>query len=215
MSARSAAAGESIPAMTAAAADRFGDQLAVVDGDTQLTYAELLEQARTLRRRARGRRASSPATGWPSGRFNSAEWIVAVLGLFEAGAVLVPVNTRFKGVEAADILRRSRARVLVTVTDFLGHRLRGHARATPASTCPTSTRSSSPAGRRRRGPRRWDDFLGRADAEARGRGRPARRGGRARRPVRHPLHLGHDRRRPRASCRPTAARCAWPPTGWP
>ena len=52
--------------------------------------------------------------------FNSAEWIVAALGLFQAGAVLVPVNTRFKGAEAADILRRSRARVLVTVTDFLG-----------------------------------------------------------------------------------------------
>ena len=52
--------------------------------------------------------------------FNSAEWIVAVLGIFQAGAVLVPVNTRFKGVEAADILARSRARALVTVTDFLG-----------------------------------------------------------------------------------------------
>src|SRR4029453_18382009 len=51
---------------------------------------------------------------------NSAEWIVAVLGLWQAGAVLVPVNTRFKGVEAADILSRSRARALVTVTDFLG-----------------------------------------------------------------------------------------------
>jgi acyl-CoA synthetase (AMP-forming)/AMP-acid ligase II len=33
--------------------------------------------------------------------------------------VLVPVNTRFKGVEAADILSRSRAKVLVTVSDFL------------------------------------------------------------------------------------------------
>jgi len=33
--------------------------------------------------------------------------------------VLVPVNTRFKGGEAADILARSRARALVTVTDFL------------------------------------------------------------------------------------------------
>jgi acyl-CoA synthetase (AMP-forming)/AMP-acid ligase II len=52
--------------------------------------------------------------------FNSAEWIVSVLGLFEAGAVLVPVNTRFKGVEAADILSRSGAKVLVTVSDFLG-----------------------------------------------------------------------------------------------
>ena len=45
---------ESIPAMTAAAADRFGEQLAVVDGDTHLSYAELLEQARTFGGRARG-----------------------------------------------------------------------------------------------------------------------------------------------------------------
>ena len=32
----------------------------------------------------------------------------------------MPVNTRFKGAEAVDILARSQARVLVTVTDFLG-----------------------------------------------------------------------------------------------
>ena len=50
---------------------------------------------------------------------NHAEWIVAVLGLLQAGAVLVPVNTRFKGAETADILTRSHAKVLVTVTDFL------------------------------------------------------------------------------------------------
>lgn len=46
--------------------------------------------------------------------------IPAVLGLSSAGGTLVPVNTRFKGPEAADILRRSGARALVTVTDFLG-----------------------------------------------------------------------------------------------
>ena len=39
--------------------------------------------------------------------FNNLEWIVAVFGIWEAGATLVPVNTRFKGGEAADILRRS------------------------------------------------------------------------------------------------------------
>jgi acyl-CoA synthetase (AMP-forming)/AMP-acid ligase II len=33
--------------------------------------------------------------------------------------VLVPINTRWKGAEAADVLRRSRARLLVTVTGFL------------------------------------------------------------------------------------------------
>ncbi len=52
--------------------------------------------------------------------FNCAEWVVAALGLAQAGAVLVPVNTRFKGSEGADILRRGRVRALVTVTDFLG-----------------------------------------------------------------------------------------------
>lgn len=49
-------------------------------------------------------RGSRRATGSRSGPGNRAEWIVAVLGLLNAGAVLVPVNTRFKGAEAADIL---------------------------------------------------------------------------------------------------------------
>jgi non-ribosomal peptide synthetase component E (peptide arylation enzyme) len=39
---------ESIPAMVAATADRFGDRLAVADGDIRLTYAELLDEARTF-----------------------------------------------------------------------------------------------------------------------------------------------------------------------
>jgi HIP---CoA ligase len=110
---------DTIPGLTAAAADRFGDQLAVVDGSTELTYAELFERARSF---GAALVTSGVAPGdrvaiWAP---NSAEWIVAVLGLFQAGAVLVPVNTRFKGGEAAEILSRSGTKVLVTVTDFLG-----------------------------------------------------------------------------------------------
>ena len=41
---------------------------------------------------------------------NSAEWIVAAFGLVTAGGVLVPVNTRFKADEAADVIRRSGAK---------------------------------------------------------------------------------------------------------
>jgi acyl-CoA synthetase (AMP-forming)/AMP-acid ligase II len=51
---------------------------------------------------------------------NICEWAVTSLGGYLAASVLVPINTRFKGAEAADILARSHARALVTVHDFLG-----------------------------------------------------------------------------------------------
>jgi HIP---CoA ligase len=105
--------------MTAAAADRFGGRIAIEDGPTALTYGELFEQARSFG-------AALVEVGIEPGDrvaiwvFNSVEWVIALLGLSMAGAVLVPINTRFKGAEAADILARSGARALVTVTDFLG-----------------------------------------------------------------------------------------------
>jgi acyl-CoA synthetase (AMP-forming)/AMP-acid ligase II len=51
---------------------------------------------------------------------NTWEWVVAGLAVQRAGGVLVPVNTRFRGREAAFVLRKSRARALLTVTGFLG-----------------------------------------------------------------------------------------------
>jgi acyl-CoA synthetase (AMP-forming)/AMP-acid ligase II len=110
---------ESIPAMAAATAERFGDRLAVADGDTRFTYAELHDEARAFGAALVGS-GIDPGDCVAIWAPNSAEWIVAMLGLVQAGAVLVPVNTRFKGAEAADILSRSKARALVTVSDFLG-----------------------------------------------------------------------------------------------
>jgi HIP---CoA ligase len=109
---------DTIPTLTAHAADRFGDRLAVVDGDTRLSFAELFEEARTFGGAlvASGIQPGDRVSIWAP---NSVEWVIAALGLWQAGAVLVPVNTRFKAVEASDILARSRGRVLVTVTDFL------------------------------------------------------------------------------------------------
>jgi acyl-CoA synthetase (AMP-forming)/AMP-acid ligase II len=108
----------SIASMIDGAADRFGPKAALIDGEIRLRYDELVEQARRFG-------AALVASGVEPGdrvaiwAFNSAQWVVAALGLFKAGAVLVPLNTRFKGAEATDILLRSRAKVLVTVTDFL------------------------------------------------------------------------------------------------
>ena len=46
--------------------------------------------------------------------------MLAALGALRAGAVLVPLNTRFKGGEAAYIVRASGATTLLTVRGFLG-----------------------------------------------------------------------------------------------
>jgi acyl-CoA synthetase (AMP-forming)/AMP-acid ligase II len=105
--------------MLEGAAEQFADRTAVRDGDAALTYAELAEAAQQFGAAlvAAGVEPGDRVAIWCG---NCAEWTVAALGLFAAGAVLVPINTRFKGGEATVILSRSGARVLVTVTDFLG-----------------------------------------------------------------------------------------------
>jgi acyl-CoA synthetase (AMP-forming)/AMP-acid ligase II len=154
-----------IPALVDAAAERFGDSVAVLDGDARLTYAELGERARAFGAAlvASGVEAGDRVAIWAG---NRAEWIVALLGLFEAGAVLVPVNTRFKAGEAADILARSRARVLVTATDFLGTdyvaMLRDAGVELPALHTTVVVHGPVPAGAES-----WDGFLARATDDAR------------------------------------------------
>jgi acyl-CoA synthetase (AMP-forming)/AMP-acid ligase II len=111
-------AGGTIPALLDDTVARVGGQVAVVDDGTSLTYAELQAAARRFGAAlvASGVAAGDRVAIWAP---NCAEWIISVLGLWEAGATLVPINTRFKGPEAAELLGRSRAKVLVTVTDFL------------------------------------------------------------------------------------------------
>ncbi|KZS70505.1 fatty acid--CoA ligase [Mycobacterium kansasii] len=110
---------ETIPEMVGSAADRFGDAEAVVDGPLRLTFTELTDRVR----RAAGAFA---ATGVDKGDRvaiwapNSAEWIIAAFGLLTAGGVLVPVNTRFKAAEAADIIGRSGAKAVLVEKGFLG-----------------------------------------------------------------------------------------------
>jgi acyl-CoA synthetase (AMP-forming)/AMP-acid ligase II len=108
----------SIPALLATTATRHGDRLAVVDGATSRTWAELLDDSRTFGAGlvAHGIERGDRVAIWAP---NRAAWVIALFGLLHAGATLVPINTRFKGAEAEVVLRRSRARALVTVTDFL------------------------------------------------------------------------------------------------
>jgi len=107
-----------IPAMVRDAARRFGDAEAVVDGDRRVTFRELVAAVGDVARAliASGIERGDRVAVWAP---NSLEWIVVALGVTTAGGVLVPVNTRFRGAEAAYILDRSRARALFTVRGFL------------------------------------------------------------------------------------------------
>jgi acyl-CoA synthetase (AMP-forming)/AMP-acid ligase II len=107
-----------IPAALDAAAASWPAAEAVVDGDVRLTFGELRSRALDV---ARALVASGVDTGdrvalWAP---NSADWIVTSFGVYYAGAVLVPLNTRYRGEEAGHILRTSGARLLFTVGSFL------------------------------------------------------------------------------------------------
>ncbi|MEV6568253.1 FadD3 family acyl-CoA ligase [Streptomyces kronopolitis] len=108
-----------IPRLVRAAAARYGPREAVVEGRTRVSYAQLGER---VERAAAACLASGVLPGdrvavWAP---NTLDWIVSALGAVTAGAVLVPVNTRFKGAEAAYVLRRTRARLLFVTGTFLG-----------------------------------------------------------------------------------------------
>jgi acyl-CoA synthetase (AMP-forming)/AMP-acid ligase II len=110
---------QTIPEMVASAADRFGDAEAVVDGPLRLSFTELVERISCAAGAFAelGIEKGDRAAIWAP---NSAEWIIAAFGLLTAGGVLVPVNTRFKTDEAADIIARSGAKAVLVQQGFLG-----------------------------------------------------------------------------------------------
>ncbi|HEY1492831.1 MAG TPA: AMP-binding protein, partial [Steroidobacteraceae bacterium] len=107
--------------MLARAAQRFTDEPAIIDGTERLTFRQLQDQALAASAAflAAGIAPQDRVGIWAP---NSARWVVAALGILGCGAALVPLNTRLKGKEAGYILRRSGARALVTVDEFLGTR---------------------------------------------------------------------------------------------
>ena len=108
-----------IPRAVRLAARRWPGQSAVEDGDVRLDFEALAAAGLRATRAfmAAGIEHGDRVAIWAP---NLHEWIVAAIGLQSAGAVLVPLNTRFKPPEAAYVLRKSRARILCTVGDFLG-----------------------------------------------------------------------------------------------
>ena len=106
------------------AAQTWPDEIAIVDEQwtdepITLTWRQLLGEARVFA-------AALIATGVAHGDRvavwapNSYHWPIAALGTHYAGGVLVPLNTRYTISEAAQIIERADARVIVTVGEFVG-----------------------------------------------------------------------------------------------
>lgn len=105
-------------------ARRFPDRAALVGMGTTVSFAELDRAADEV---AHGLRALGVARGdqvalWLT---NCPEWVVCWMACTRLGAVLVPINTRFKPDEVEYILGQSDARVLIAMDrywdiDYLG-----------------------------------------------------------------------------------------------
>jgi HIP---CoA ligase len=115
-----------IPALIDRSAERFGSREALVDSDgngddtpkRRFSFSELAAATDEAARAyiAHGIGPGDRVAIWAP---NSAGWVVAALGAYKAGGVVTTINTRFKGVEAAHVIRTAGTRLLVTVTDFL------------------------------------------------------------------------------------------------
>ena len=107
-----------IPAAVIESIDRRGSAEAVVVAEQRVSYRELgrmmIASARAMM--ADGISAGDRVAVWAP---NSLGWIVAALGAQFAGAALVPINTRWKGAEAAHVLSAAQVSVLVTSVGFL------------------------------------------------------------------------------------------------
>ena len=95
------------------AAQHFGDREALVFEGKRYSFAE---QAAEVDRAAKGLMAAGVEKGdhvafWFN---NRADWIFIAFALAKVGAVMVPVNTRFRTNDLDYVLRQSDSKVLIT-----------------------------------------------------------------------------------------------------
>jgi acyl-CoA synthetase (AMP-forming)/AMP-acid ligase II len=104
--------GKTIAMALDAAVDKYGDRAAYFFHDGSVTYRQLQQTADQL---ARGFLSLGIGKGdkvaiWMAGH---AEWAYVYFALTRIGAVMVPVNTRYRPDEIAYVLTKSRATVLI------------------------------------------------------------------------------------------------------
>lgn len=111
------------PLTTPAVLDRmafdFADQQALVTAERSFTFSELRDEVRRAAAAIAGSgiNAGDRVAIWSP---NTWHWVVACLAIHYAGAVVVPLNTRYTAEEATDILVRTEVSLLFGMGPFLG-----------------------------------------------------------------------------------------------
>lgn len=107
-----------IAAALNSAINNFDDKIFIEDGELKLTFSDtqrLCHQAAAALI-GRGFALGDRAAIWAP---NITEWVLAALAIHCAGGVVVPINSRFKGVEATEILATSGVKWLFSIGEFL------------------------------------------------------------------------------------------------
>jgi fatty-acyl-CoA synthase len=107
-----------LAARSALLAERRGDHIAIISGDTEITYAEL---HRRSNRTAHALRAAGLGAGSRVAYLgkDSEHYYDIALACAKAGMVLVPVNWRLTGAEIDHVLRDSGAELLLVEREYL------------------------------------------------------------------------------------------------
>ena len=104
--------GKTIGAALDEAAERYGDKVATVFHNGEVTYNQLKQTADLV---ARGFLSLGIGKGdkvaiWMAGY---AEWAYVYFALARIGAIMVPVNTRYRPEEVEYVLNKSKASILI------------------------------------------------------------------------------------------------------
>ena len=108
-----------IPALIKLQADNLSSKAALISDHETLSFTDLDKLSTNIATHLIhiGFLPGDRAAVWAP---NMNEWVLAAIAIHKAGGVLVPINTRMKGKEAAYILNNSEAKVLFSVKTFLG-----------------------------------------------------------------------------------------------
>jgi len=102
-------------------AEKHATKIAIFWGETEISYAALLAQSKTVAAGLQTQFGVKPGDRVALWVKNCLEFVPAVFGILSAGGVVVPINNFLKPAEVSYILNDAGANVLITDPDLAAH----------------------------------------------------------------------------------------------